>query len=88
MFTQNTLTRTRTVHRLLYAVRKDNKAGVSLNPMSETYVVLFLYDNCLECDCLPAVQLTVPLLQLYTCCTTFHHVTLFKGLVTREAVFV
>ncbi len=58
-----------------------------MQPMSETNVVLFIYDKRLECDCLPAVELTVPLLQFYTYCTTFHHVTLFKGLVSREAVY-
>jgi hypothetical protein len=48
------------------------------------YVVQYI---CKECDCLPAVQLTVPLLQFYTCYTTFNHVTLFKKLVSREAPF-
>jgi hypothetical protein len=37
-----------------------------------------------QCDCLPAVQLTVTLLQLYTCCTTFNHVTLFKNWTTKH----
>jgi hypothetical protein len=54
-----------------FKIRALASALGRMQPMSETNVVLFIYDNCLESDCLPAVQLTVPLLQLYTCAQLF-----------------